>query len=100
MLPQGEAGHDEVVEFGEDGGEGLGLVRWRGGQAGGDVAGLVRALDGAAGQAGVVVGKPVDELVAVGAELFGGHGASSWLPVGGASTSHGNSCWKRCGLQA
>ena len=73
VLPEGEAGEDEFVEVGENVGEGLGLVGRRGGQAGGDVAGLVGAHDGTGGEGCVIVGEPVDELVTVFAELFGGH---------------------------
>ena len=45
----------------------------------GDVFRLRGGHDGAVGDVGAVVGEPVDELVAVRAELFGGHGVMVWV---------------------
>ena len=73
VLPVGEAGQDEGVEVGEDVAEGLGLLGWGGGELRGDVAGLDLGHDGTVGEVGAVVGEPVDELMAVRTELFGGH---------------------------
>ncbi|MCY1180594.1 hypothetical protein D9M73_210490 [compost metagenome] len=73
MLPVRQAGDDQLVDVVEDGLEGFALLGGGFGQGGLEVAGFdlghYRAFtDGLA-----VVGDQVDQLVAVLAELFGGH---------------------------
>ena len=74
MLGLGDAGDDDPLEVGQDLGEGLGLVRGLRGQRGPDLAGAHLRGHGELRHPLAVVGDPVDEGVAGGAELLGRHG--------------------------
>jgi hypothetical protein len=73
VLPVRDAGQDDAVEVGEDGGEGFAALGRRRRQRGAHLAGgdLRPHREGA--DPGPVVGDPVDDLVAVLPELLGRH---------------------------
>ncbi len=73
MLPMGQAGHDQLVDIVEDRGERLALAGGLSGQGGLEIAGFDLGHDRALTDGLAVVGDQVDQLVAVLAELFGGH---------------------------
>ena len=73
VLPVGQAGDDDPIEVGEHGVEGLGLGRGVGGELVAHPAGLGRGGDGEPLDPLEVVGDPVDERVALLAEVLGGH---------------------------
>ena len=75
VLPLREAGHDDSIEVGHHGGERLGFGRRVVGQRGSHVAGRDRRLHRPLVDLGDVVGDPVDQRVAAGAELLGCHGS-------------------------
>src|SRR5579864_9761674 len=72
-LPVRDAGEDEVLDVAEDRVEGLALLRPSRRQLGAELAGLRLGEDGEGFDFAVVVGDPVDDGVAVTAELAGGH---------------------------
>ena len=73
VLPVGQAGDDDPIEVGEHRVEGLGLGRGVGGELVAHPAGLRRGGDGEPLDPLEVVGDPVDERVALLAEVLGGH---------------------------
>ena len=84
VLPVRQAGHEDRVEVREDRVERLGFGRRRRREARPSTcARLGRAPSPAASECRAVVGDPVDELVAVLAELVGGHRALRLLSAPG-----------------
>ncbi len=73
MLPEREARHDDAIQVRDRRAEILRLVRRRGGQGVADLAGLGFRHHRPVGQALVIVGEPVDELMAIAAEVFRRH---------------------------
>ena len=80
MLPVGEAGHDHPVEVGHEAAKGSGSVGGCSGSAARTSPGSASGWTGCRSTALEVVGDPVDELVAAGAELVGGHGSIARRP--------------------
>ena len=84
VVPVGDAGDDQVAEVGEDGIHGLALFRACGRQAVDERAGLDVGQNGKIANVAKVVGDPIYNLVAGGAEFVGGHfrtHASHVLPI-------------------
>ena len=73
MVPVGDAGDDQVAEVGEDGIHGLALFRACGRQGIHERAGLDIGQNGKIADIAKVVGDPIHNLVARGAEFVGGH---------------------------
>ena len=73
MLPLGQPGHDDSLDVGHHDVERFGLGRWMLGELRAHVAGGDGRSDGALLDRADVVGDPVDQVVAVGAELVGRH---------------------------
>ena len=71
MLPKRQAGDDDAIQIRDGGAEIFRLVWRRGGQGVTDFAGPGLRHHWPVGQALVVVSEPVDELMAVAAEVFG-----------------------------
>ena len=78
VLPVRDAGQHDPVEVGEDGGERLALLGRGAGQGRADLAGGDLRAHRQRVDPGPVVGDPVDDLVAVLAELLGSH-VRNWL---------------------
>jgi hypothetical protein len=68
-----EGRHHDSIEVRDDRLEGFGLGRWRCRKLTLDVAGFRAGHHGQRAGARAIVGDPVDEAVAGGAKLFGGH---------------------------
>ena len=75
MLPKRKAWHDNAIEVPDHGAEFFRLGWWRGGQGVTDFAGLGFGHHRPVGQALVIVGQPIDQLMAVAAEFFRRHSA-------------------------
>ena len=73
VLPKRKAGHDDAIEVLDRRAEIFRLVRRRGGQGVADFARLGLRHHRPVGQALMIVGEPIDELMAVAAEVFRRH---------------------------
>ncbi len=73
MLPKRQARHDDAIQILDQCAEIFRLARRRGGQGVADLARPGLRHHRPVGQALVIVGEPVDELMAVAAEIFGRH---------------------------
>ena len=82
MLPERQARDNEAIKVRNRRGEILGLVRRRGGQGVSDLAGLSLGHHGPVGQVLVIVGQPVDQRMAMAAEVFRRHGRPCGLARG------------------